>query len=58
MQTNPNKEDKRIVEVWEWKDGYSNSCATKKVFRKLRRKRQKRILDKAIEEVTNATILL
>ena len=50
MQTNPNKEDKRIVDVWEWHDGYGKSPATKKVFRKLRRKRQKRILEKDIEE--------
>lgn len=48
MQTNQNIEEKNIVEIWEWHDGYSKSNATKKVFRKLRRKRQKRLLDKAI----------
>jgi len=55
MQTNPNIEDKRIVEIWEWHDGYSKSCATKKVFRKLRRKRQKRLLE---NDIRNAESVL
>ena len=51
MQTNPNKEDKRIVNVWEWKDTpWQYSPDIKKCYRRIRRKRQKRILDKAIEE--------
>ena len=48
-QTNPNIEDKRIVEVWDWHDGYSNSRPTKKLFMKIRRKRQKVYLDKLME---------
>ena len=54
MQTNQNREEKNIVERWDWHDGFGKSPATKKVFRKLRRKRQKRILDKAIEEVISS----
>ena len=51
MQTNPNKEDKRIVDVWEWKDTpWEYSPKTKKCYRRLRRKRQKRILDKDIQD--------
>jgi len=51
MQTNPNIEEKNIVEIWEWKDTPWDYCpATKKLYRKLRRKRQKRLLDKAIDK--------
>ena len=50
MQRNPNKEEKNIVEIFEWHDGFGKSPATKKVFRKLRRKRQKRELDKDIQD--------
>ena len=52
MQSNDNIEKKEIIERWEWHDGWGKSCATKKVFRKLRRKRQKRILGKAIRDIT------
>ena len=51
MLTNPNREEKNIVEIWDWHDGWGKSCATKKVNRKLRRNRQKRILDNAIQDV-------
>jgi len=48
-QTNPNIEEKNIVEIWEWKDTPWDYCpGTKKLYRRLRRKRQKRLLDKAI----------
>ena len=50
MQSNPNKEDKNVIEIWEWHDGFGKSPATKKVFRKLRRKKLKRILDKATQD--------
>ena len=51
MQSNTNKEDKRIVEIWEWKDTpWQYSPGIKKCYRRLRRKRQKRILEKDIEE--------
>jgi len=51
MQTNPNIEDKNIVERWDWDDchGFVQvNASTKLHFRRLRRKRQKRLLDKAI----------
>jgi len=49
MQTNQNIEEKNIVERWEWKDTpWDYRPATKKIYRKLRRKRQKRLLNKAI----------
>ena len=54
MQTNQNREEKNIVERWDWHDGFGKSPATKKVFRKLRRKRQKRLLEKAIEDVISS----
>ena len=56
MQTNPNKEEKNIVE-WDWLDLTHRERKKEKLFnRRLRRKRQKRILDKGIEESTNATL--
>ena len=58
-QTNPNKEDKNIVERWDWDDCHGIvpvRASTKLCWRRLRRKRQKRMLDKAIEESTNATL--
>ena len=49
MQTNPNKEDKRIVEIYDWKDyRYDYNPWGKKYNRRLRRKKQKRILDNDI----------
>jgi len=55
MQTNPNIEDKRIVEIYDWKDyRYDYNPWGKKYNRRLRRKRQKRLLDKAIEEVISS----
>jgi len=51
MQTNQNIEEKNIVEIWEWKDTpWDYYPATKKLYRRLRRKRQKRLLDKAIDK--------
>ena len=51
LQTNENREEKRIVEVYDWKDyRYEYNPWGKKYNRKLRRKRQKRLLDKAIWE--------
>ena len=51
MQTNPNKEEKNIVEIWEWKDTpWQYSPGLKKCYRKLRRRRQKRLSDKLIEQ--------
>ena len=46
-QTNENREEKNIVEIWEWHDGWGKSSSTKRLFRKLRRKKQKE-LDKNI----------
>ena len=57
MQTNPNKEEKQIVEVYDWKDSqWEYNPWFKKYNRKLRRRRQKRLSDKAIDESTNATL--
>ena len=51
MQTNPNKEDKNIVEKWDWKDTpWDYNPWGKKYNRKLRRRRQKRLSDKLIEQ--------
>ena len=45
MQTNPNIEDKRIVEIWDWKDTpWDYQPWLKKYYRKLRRKKQKALL--------------
>ena len=41
MQSNDNIEKKEIIERWEWHDGWGKSCATKKVYRKLRRAKTK-----------------
>lgn len=47
MQTNPNIEDKRIVEVCDWKDSqWQYSPWQKKYYRRLRRKIMKRELEK------------
>jgi len=51
MQTNQNIEEKNIVERWDWDDCHGIvrvNASTKLHFRRLRRKRQKRLLDKAI----------
>jgi len=51
MQTNPNKEDKNIVERWDWDDchGFVRvRASTKLCWRRIRRRRQNRILNKAI----------
>ena len=54
MQTNQNIEEKNIVEIWDWHDTpWEYNPKGKKYYRKLRRKRQNRLLDKAIQEVTN-----
>jgi len=51
MQTNINKEDKNIVEVWDWRDFRGDySPGVKKFYRRLRRRRFSQILDKAIWE--------
>jgi len=39
MQTNPNIENKNIVEKWEWDDGWDKSNSVKRLYRRLRRKR-------------------
>jgi len=50
MQTNPNREEKNIVE-WDWLDLTHRERKKEKFFnRRLRRKLQKRILDKAIQD--------
>ena len=48
MQTNENREEKNIIEIWEWHDGWGKSNSTKKLFRKLRRKRQKELDKKTL----------
>ena len=51
MQTNQNIEEKNIVERWDWDDCHGVvqvNASTKLRFRRLRRKRQKRLLNKAI----------
>ena len=53
MQSNPNREEKNIVERWDWDDCHGIvpvRASTKLCWRRLRRKRQKRILDKAIQD--------
>ena len=52
-QTNPNKEDKNIVERWDWDDchGFARvNSSTKLYWRRIRRRRQKRLSDKLIEQ--------
>ena len=53
MQTNINREDKNIIERWEWFDGWGKSNSTKRLFRRLRRRRQNRLADKIIKEFIN-----
>jgi len=57
-QTNPNREEKNIVERWDWDDCHGIvqvNSKTKRCYRRLRRKKLQRLLDKEIQEVTNAT---
>jgi len=50
-QTNPNREEKNIVDVWEWKDTpWEYSPGMKRLYRRLRRKKLKRELDKDIQD--------
>jgi len=51
MQTNPNIDDKRIVEIYDWKDTrWVYDPKSKKINRRLRRKRLNKLLTKqAIE---------
>lgn len=56
MQTNDNIEKKEIVERWEWHDGYGKSCATKKVYRKLRRAKTKGINKRLIKEEIDSSL--
>ena len=56
MQTNDNIEKKEIVERWEWHDGWGKSCATKKTYRKMRRAKAKKIIEKIIKEEFNSSL--
>jgi len=51
MSTNPNIENKRTVEIYDWRDfrGDYNPWQ-KKYYRKLRRKKLKRFIKKEIEK--------
>ena len=41
MQTNPNKEEKNMVEVWDWADtGHTDNKFMKKYCRRLRRRKE------------------
>ena len=52
LQTNENREEKNVVEVWEWKDApWQYSPGIKRLYRRLRRKRLKRLLNREIQEV-------
>lgn len=52
MQTNPNKEEKNIVERWDWKDYiYDYNPWGKKHNRRLRRRRTKVKFKKDIKEL-------
>ena len=56
MQSNANREEKNIVDVWEWKDTpWQYSPGIKKCYRRLRRKRQKRLLE---NDIRNAESVL
>lgn len=47
MQSNPNIDDKRVVEIWKWKDyQYDYNPWAKKYYRRLRRKILKREIEK------------
>ena len=44
MQTNPNIEEKNIIEVWDWADtGHTDNEFMKKYCRKLRRNNIERL---------------
>ena len=51
MQTNINKEDKNIVDCWDWADqGFTDNAELKRIYRRIRRRKLSRLLDKAIWE--------
>ena len=51
MQTNINKEDKNMVERWDWADmGYTDNAPMKRYSRKLRRRKIKAKFMKDIRE--------
>ena len=52
MQNNPNLERKQIIEVWDWHDGYSKSKEAKKVYRKIRKAKEKENTMKLIVNTT------
>lgn len=52
MQTNQNKEDKNIIERWDWHDFDGDyNPGSKKYYRKLRRRRLKQKFKKDIKEI-------
>jgi len=52
MQSNANKEEKNIVERWDWADqGFTDNYPMKRYCRKLRRRKQKAKFKKDIREL-------
>jgi len=45
MQNNANREEKRVVEKWDWEDGWGKPSKIKRLARKKRRKILKRELN-------------
>jgi hypothetical protein len=51
MQSNPNIDDKRTIEVWDWADtGHTDNAWLKKYNRRLRRKKLKRRIEKELKK--------
>lgn len=51
--TNENREEKNIVERWDWDDCHGIvqvNSSTKRCYRRLRRKKLQRLLEKDIQE--------
>ena len=52
MQTNANKEEKNIVECWDWADqGFTDNAELKRIYRRLRRRKIKAKFKKDIREL-------
>jgi hypothetical protein len=52
MQTNSNVEKKQIIEIWDWHDGWGKSKEAKKVYRKIRKAKEKENTKKMIREMS------
>jgi len=54
MQCSPNIDDKKTIEIYDWKDtSWEYNPWAKKYYRKIRRKKLNRLVDKQLKEVLN-----